>query len=157
MEERGMTPIVSRHAATVRSALTPAPTGGPSGSNLPTVIVRGRALARRGFDSLRAIRFDRLPQVGRTSGLGLALLVASAVLWLSTVQPLARDAAQLETQVAGLDAAARAGVDGVGSSGAELDLLLARLPTPTELPGIVRWSSRRPTRRASSSAAASTS
>jgi len=132
-----MTPIVSRHVATVRSALTPASAGDLSGGNLPGMFLRSRDLARRGFDSLRAIRFDRLPQVGRTSGLGLALLVASAVLWLSTVQPLARDAAQLETQIAGLDAAARAGVDGVGSAAAELDRLLARLPTPTELPGIV--------------------
>jgi hypothetical protein len=132
-----MTPIVNRHVTTLRRTLTPAPAGGRSDGALPGVFDRGRDLARQGVDSLRAIRFDHLPQVGRTSGLGLALLVGSAALWLSTVQPLARDAALLETQIAGLDTAAREGIDGVGARASELDLLLERLPTQAELPGIV--------------------
>jgi len=137
VEERGLTPTMNRHLASVKSALAPLPAQRPAGGNLASAIAKGRDLARHGFASLRAIRFEHLPQVSRSGGLGLALLVGSAVLWLSTVQPLARDAAQLETELAAFDAAARAGVDGVGARGSDLDLLLERLPTPAELPGIV--------------------
>jgi len=131
-----MTPAVSRHLATLKSALTPVPAQRPSRGDLTAAVARGRDLARHAFASLRVISFEHLPRVGRAGGLGLALLMGSAVFWLSTVQPLARDAAQLETEVAAI-AAARSGAEGVSSPGSELEALLGRLPTPAELPGIV--------------------
>lgn len=132
-----MTPAVSRRLATRKGPLAGLPAQRPAGGSLASAMARGRELARHRFASLRAIRFEHLPQVSRSGGLGVALLVGSAVLWLSTVQPLARDAAQLETELAAFDAAARTGTGGVSSPRSELEILLGRLPTPAELPAMM--------------------
>lgn len=132
-----MTGIVTRHLAAFRGAVTPAPANDIVRSTPRGVVARATELARQVLQPLSAIRLDRAPRVGRASALGLVLLAGSAALWLSTIQPLAREATKLETQVASLEAAARAGAGGTGPQPSQLDMLLERLPTQVELPGIV--------------------
>jgi len=137
MEEGGVTGMVTRHLAALRSAVTPASAKDIARSTPRGVFTRAGGLARQVLQPLSAMLLDRAPRVGRASGLGLVLIAGSAALWLSTVQPLAREATKLETQVASLEAAARADAGGMGPHRSQLDMLLERLPTQVELPGIV--------------------
>lgn len=103
----------------------------------PQRLGKGPGLAGRGLHRLQSIGLERLPRIGRGGGAGLVLLIASAVFWFSTAQPLARHATELEREVARLDAELSAGTTVAHSPAAQIDALLASLPTPAELPAIV--------------------
>lgn len=103
----------------------------------PRVLMQGRSLAERRLRGLQSFRLDRMPRIGRMSGIGLLLLTASGVLWLSTILPLARNVSGLEGEVARLEAATRAGAPAIRSQSGQVDAFMKRLPTRMELPAML--------------------
>ncbi|MDH4259666.1 MAG: type 4a pilus biogenesis protein PilO [Gammaproteobacteria bacterium] len=103
----------------------------------PRIHWQGSSLVAHGLRRLQAIRFDRTPRIGRMTGIGLLLLTASGVLFVSTVLPLTRSVAILEVEAARLEAAARSGTATIRSPSAQYDAFVKRLPTQPELPAIL--------------------
>ncbi len=97
----------------------------------------GGSPVARSLSRLQAVRLDRLPKVGRISGIGLLLLTASGVLWFSTLQPLTRSISALEAEAARLESAARSGTPAIRTPSAQLDAFVKQLPTRADLPAVL--------------------
>jgi hypothetical protein len=103
----------------------------------PQLLAGGRSLVARWRVGLRLMRLDRAPRIGRMSAAGLILLLGSGVLWLSTIMPMARNVALLDSEVGRLEAAARSGATAIRSPSARVDVFMRSLPTRKELPAIL--------------------
>ena len=103
----------------------------------PRLLASGRSLAVSAMTRLRSIRLDRVPQIGRVTGVALVLLVASAALWLSTVMPMQQNVATLGAEVAALESAAKSGATSLRSPSAQIATFMKDLPTRNELPSIM--------------------
>lgn len=79
----------------------------------------------------------RMPNVDAVTAGGLVLLLASAVLWFSTLAPLRDYVAGLRDEVARLERANRDGVRGPRSLDAQARAFVRRLPARNDLPGVL--------------------
>jgi hypothetical protein len=92
----------------------------------PQLLAGGRSLVARWRVGLRLMRLDRAPRIGRMSAAGLILLLGSGVLWLSTIMPMARNVALLDSEVGRLEAAARSGATAIRSPPAILSVVITQ-------------------------------
>lgn len=132
-----MTLARTRNMQVARPAVWLAAARRVAGVWYPRVRGQGRSLVARGLHGLHRIRLDRVPRIERMTGIGLLMLTASAVLFVSTAWPLARSVTSLEAEAARLEAAARSGATTFRSPSAQFDAFMKRLPTRAELPAIL--------------------
>jgi Tfp pilus assembly protein PilO len=111
---------------------------GRVGALAPRVLAR----ARTAIDALRDGRYVErvgvIPRIGRLSGIGLVLLMASIVLWFSTLAPLRQNVAELRDEVRHLEAAAaRPGGSAPPSLAGQANAFIRQLPTRSALPTVL--------------------
>lgn len=113
-------------------------TAGSRAERVRALIAGWAMRVRVGFDRLRRFQLRttlrRIPAIGMPSGIGLALLTTSSVLWFSTLAPLRHEVARLRDDVERREAAVRGGERSPASESEQARAFIRRLPTRNDLP-----------------------